>query len=132
VNEARRVEKLRPDHPIESFDCGREELNRYLQKSPTGNGLTIAPMYNPPAPLRLQCTPTVTVAEQQLVAITRSRNLALSLRLFEGRRVLWGYFDSQSGSFTDFQRVAFPVNQFKELCALAIPLERSCVDANSI
>jgi GNAT superfamily N-acetyltransferase len=32
VNEARRVEKLRPDHPIESFDCGREELNRYLHR----------------------------------------------------------------------------------------------------
>jgi GNAT superfamily N-acetyltransferase len=30
VNEARRVEKLRADHSIESFDCGREELNRYL------------------------------------------------------------------------------------------------------
>ncbi len=30
MNAARRVEKLRPDHPIESFDCGREELNRYL------------------------------------------------------------------------------------------------------
>jgi GNAT superfamily N-acetyltransferase len=30
VTESRRVEKLRPDHPIESFDCGREELNRYL------------------------------------------------------------------------------------------------------
>jgi GNAT superfamily N-acetyltransferase len=30
VNEARRVEKLRADHPIESFDCSREELNRYL------------------------------------------------------------------------------------------------------
>lgn len=27
---ARRVEKLRADHPIEGFDCGREELNRYL------------------------------------------------------------------------------------------------------
>ena len=27
---ARLVEKLRPDHPIETFDCGREELNRYL------------------------------------------------------------------------------------------------------
>ena len=25
-----RVEKLRPDHTIEGFDCGREELNRYL------------------------------------------------------------------------------------------------------
>jgi GNAT superfamily N-acetyltransferase len=30
VNGARRVEKLRADHPIEGFDCGREELNRYL------------------------------------------------------------------------------------------------------
>jgi GNAT superfamily N-acetyltransferase len=30
VNGARRVEKLRPDHGIEDFDCGREELNRYL------------------------------------------------------------------------------------------------------
>jgi len=30
VNPARRVEKLRPDHSIEGFDCGREELNRYL------------------------------------------------------------------------------------------------------
>ncbi len=26
----RRVEKLRPDHRIEGFDCGREQLNRYL------------------------------------------------------------------------------------------------------
>ena len=30
MNQARRVEKLRADHPIESFDCGREALNRYL------------------------------------------------------------------------------------------------------
>jgi GNAT superfamily N-acetyltransferase len=30
VNAPRRVEKLRADHPIEGFDCGREELNRYL------------------------------------------------------------------------------------------------------
>jgi GNAT superfamily N-acetyltransferase len=30
VTPERRVEKLRPDHPIEGFDCGREELNRYL------------------------------------------------------------------------------------------------------
>jgi GNAT superfamily N-acetyltransferase len=30
VNTERRVEKLRPDHKIEGFDCGREELNRYL------------------------------------------------------------------------------------------------------
>lgn len=32
MSEARRVEKLRLDHPIDSFDCGREELNRYLQR----------------------------------------------------------------------------------------------------
>jgi GNAT superfamily N-acetyltransferase len=30
VSEIRRVEKLRRDHPVEGFDCGREELNRYL------------------------------------------------------------------------------------------------------
>lgn len=30
MNAARRVEKLRPHHAIEGFDCGREELNRYL------------------------------------------------------------------------------------------------------
>lgn len=30
MNGQRRVEKLRPDHPVEQFDCGREELNRYL------------------------------------------------------------------------------------------------------
>jgi GNAT superfamily N-acetyltransferase len=30
LSAARRVEKLRPDHRIEVFDCGREELNRYL------------------------------------------------------------------------------------------------------
>ena len=30
VNTERRVEELRPDHPIEGFDCGREELIRYL------------------------------------------------------------------------------------------------------
>ena len=27
---ARRIEKLRQDHPLEGFDCGKEELNRYL------------------------------------------------------------------------------------------------------
>ena len=32
MNEARRVEKLRPEHDIGGFDCGREELNRYLQR----------------------------------------------------------------------------------------------------
>jgi hypothetical protein len=26
----RRIEKFRPDHAIEDFDCGTEELNRYL------------------------------------------------------------------------------------------------------
>jgi GNAT superfamily N-acetyltransferase len=30
VSETRRVEKLRRDHSVESFDCGREDLNRYL------------------------------------------------------------------------------------------------------
>ena len=30
MNADRRVEKLRPDHLIEGFDCGREDLNRYL------------------------------------------------------------------------------------------------------
>jgi GNAT superfamily N-acetyltransferase len=30
VSAIRRVEKLRRDHPVEDFDCGREELNRYL------------------------------------------------------------------------------------------------------
>ena len=28
----RSIEKLRPDHLIEDFDCGREELNRYLSR----------------------------------------------------------------------------------------------------
>jgi GNAT superfamily N-acetyltransferase len=32
VNDDRRVEKLCPDHAIENFDCGREQLNRYLLK----------------------------------------------------------------------------------------------------
>jgi hypothetical protein len=30
VSDIRRVEKLGRDHPVENFDCGREELNRYL------------------------------------------------------------------------------------------------------
>jgi GNAT superfamily N-acetyltransferase len=30
VSDVRSVEKLRRDHPVENFDCGREELNRYL------------------------------------------------------------------------------------------------------
>jgi len=32
VSAARRIEKLRPDFPIEGFDCGRDELNRYLSR----------------------------------------------------------------------------------------------------
>lgn len=32
MSDARRVEKLRRDHPVEGFDCGREELNRYLSR----------------------------------------------------------------------------------------------------
>jgi GNAT superfamily N-acetyltransferase len=32
VTGIRRVEKLRPDHPVQEFDCGREELNRYLHR----------------------------------------------------------------------------------------------------
>ena len=30
MSDDRRVEKLRRDHPVENFDCGREDLNRYL------------------------------------------------------------------------------------------------------
>lgn len=30
MSDSRRIEKLRPEHRIEGFDCGREELNRYL------------------------------------------------------------------------------------------------------
>lgn len=30
MSDARRVEKLRRDHAVEAFDCGREELNKYL------------------------------------------------------------------------------------------------------
>jgi GNAT superfamily N-acetyltransferase len=30
VSEIRGVEKLRRDHPVEGFDCGREDLNRYF------------------------------------------------------------------------------------------------------
>jgi GNAT superfamily N-acetyltransferase len=29
-SEPRRIEKLRRDHAVEDFDCGREELNKYL------------------------------------------------------------------------------------------------------
>ena len=30
MNDIRRIEKLRRDHVVERFDCGRDELNRYL------------------------------------------------------------------------------------------------------
>ncbi len=45
MNAARSVEKLRPNHPIENFDCGREALNRYLLRyawanQEAGAGLT--------------------------------------------------------------------------------------------
>lgn len=30
MNTGRRVEKLRREHAVEGFDCGRDELNRYL------------------------------------------------------------------------------------------------------
>jgi len=32
VTPPRRIEKLRRDHPVEDFDCGREQLNRYLTR----------------------------------------------------------------------------------------------------
>jgi GNAT superfamily N-acetyltransferase len=39
VTETRLIEKLRPDHPVDSFDCGRPELNRYLAKFARQNQL---------------------------------------------------------------------------------------------
>jgi GNAT superfamily N-acetyltransferase len=32
VSDTRRIEKLRRDHLVEGFDCGREALNRYLRR----------------------------------------------------------------------------------------------------
>lgn len=32
-----RIEKLRRDHPIDGFTCGREELNRFLKRYALGN-----------------------------------------------------------------------------------------------
>lgn len=32
MNEPLRVEKLRPDHVVSEFDCGSEELNRFLAR----------------------------------------------------------------------------------------------------
>jgi GNAT superfamily N-acetyltransferase len=37
VNGIRRVEKLRADDPVQEFDCGREELIRYLQRYASPN-----------------------------------------------------------------------------------------------
>lgn len=30
--EARSIEKLRREHPIDAFDCGQEDLNQWLRK----------------------------------------------------------------------------------------------------
>jgi GNAT superfamily N-acetyltransferase len=32
MTETRRIEKLRRDHPVDSFDCGQEALNQWLRK----------------------------------------------------------------------------------------------------
>ena len=32
MSDTRRVEKLRRDHAVESFDCGRQQLNQYLMR----------------------------------------------------------------------------------------------------
>ena len=32
MSEARRIEKLRRDHALDAFDCGQDDLNRWLQK----------------------------------------------------------------------------------------------------
>jgi GNAT superfamily N-acetyltransferase len=32
MNEARSIEKLRRDHPIDAFDCGQESQNQWLRK----------------------------------------------------------------------------------------------------
>ena len=32
MNETRRIEKLRRDHPIGNFDCGQQALNEWLRK----------------------------------------------------------------------------------------------------
>jgi GNAT superfamily N-acetyltransferase len=42
VSEIKRVEKLRRDHPVEGFDCGREELNRYLLRYAWQNQQAVA------------------------------------------------------------------------------------------
>ncbi|MBV8515697.1 MAG: GNAT family N-acetyltransferase [Acidobacteria bacterium] len=42
MTESRRVEKLRQYHPTENFDCGREELNRYLHRFAWQNQQAVA------------------------------------------------------------------------------------------
>lgn len=32
-----RIEKLRRDHPVDSFTCGRDELDRFLIRYALGN-----------------------------------------------------------------------------------------------
>jgi GNAT superfamily N-acetyltransferase len=32
VSDPLRIEKLRPDHKVDGFDCGRQELNRFLAR----------------------------------------------------------------------------------------------------
>lgn len=39
MSETRRIEKLRHDHKVEGFDCGRAELNNYLIKYALQNQL---------------------------------------------------------------------------------------------
>lgn len=37
MNEPPRIEKLRPDHDLDGFDCGSEELNRFLVRFALAN-----------------------------------------------------------------------------------------------
>ena len=39
MSESFRIEKLRPDHPVADFDCGQEELNRFLTRFAVVNQL---------------------------------------------------------------------------------------------
>ena len=32
MNDPLRIDKLRPDHKVDGFDCGHEELNRFLAR----------------------------------------------------------------------------------------------------
>jgi len=52
-----RLEKLRRDHPIDGFTCGREELDRFLERFALGNQqANAAPTYIAPMRLRLSAT----------------------------------------------------------------------------